>query len=101
MPDKTSRNAYTVKRPWTKPLIGDRGGIIGDSFVVINVTVSRERYGAGRADTFTPGVSGVDETRHGEGTTRKEGQRRERDPPTNNRSDQAADHRGYLIIPTR
>ena len=56
----------------------DRAGIIGDSFVDLNVKAPLRRYGAERADPLTPGISGVEDPRPGEETARKDGQRRER-----------------------
>ena len=51
----------------------ERAGIIGDSFVYLNVKASRGRYGAKRADPPMPGGSGVEEARPGEETGRKDG----------------------------
>ena len=75
VPARTTR-IHTLCRE-TMSQNADRTGILGDSFVDLNVKASRGRHGAERADPPTSGVSGVEEARPGEETARKGGQRRE------------------------
>ena len=76
VPERTTRMHTPCREPMAQNT--DRAGIFGDSFVDLNVKASRKRYGAKRADPPTPGGSGVEGARLGEGIAREDGQRRER-----------------------
>ena len=71
VPERTTR-MYRLCRE-TMAQNTDRAGNFGDSFVDLNVKASHGRHGAKRADTLTPGGSGVKEERPGEETARKDG----------------------------
>ena len=76
VPERTKR-MHTPCRETTAQT-KDRAGVLGDSFVDLNVKASRGRHGDERGDPPTPGGSDAEGARPSEEIGPKDGQRRER-----------------------